>query len=722
MDGASRADGSRRGRGRRRGAAATRRRARAHRRARRRRSGERGLRAVARRRRASEAGHGGRDDPPAGRPRRRRSCSRVVEQLNADADGPRHPRADAAAEADRPRHGHPPHRPGEGRRRLSSGERRQAADRRARRLRAVHARRGAACCCGEYGVRHGGRASAWSIGRSNIVGKPMAALLVQAGRARTRPSRSATAARATSRRTRAAPTSSSPPSGRPGLVHGDMVKPGAVVIDVGMNRVEDPSTKRATRLVGDVDFDGVRAGRVAHHAGAGRRRPDDDRHAAAEHRARGAAERGADARRTRRAETARRRCSSRGAPRVDSARAACRADESASVPGASPRSAISVSTLTQTRAGHRRRRVHPAVGARRGQRTSRRTGTATGTSRCATARRRSGASCGRATSAAFPAPPDDGMQVAALGQLSVYPRRAARCSSPCSGSRPTATACGARRSSRRAARLEADGLLAPARKRAAAALSAPHRRRHEPDGAALRDIVAVLRRRAPGVELVVVPAAVQGDERADMELCAALDRVCRWGERRRGDHRPRWRLARRPLGVQRRARRARRRRVSRFPTISAVGHEVDVTLCDLVADFRAPTPSAAAEAASCRDDAEIAARRSATIGQPLVARARRRARRARESRPPAAASDARRGWSQRHVERRRASLAALAGRLNALSPLATLERGYAVARDDGRRDADVDRAVRRRHAFRSGCATATVRSPRALVRRRRERS
>jgi methylenetetrahydrofolate dehydrogenase (NADP+)/methenyltetrahydrofolate cyclohydrolase len=46
--------------------------------------------------------------------------------------------------------------------------------------------------------------------------------------------------------------------GRPGLVTADMVRPGAVVIDVGVNRVEDPSTERGYRLTGDVDFEGVR--------------------------------------------------------------------------------------------------------------------------------------------------------------------------------------------------------------------------------------------------------------------------------------------------------------------------------------------------------------------------------------------------------------------------------------------------------------------------------
>ena len=46
--------------------------------------------------------------------------------------------------------------------------------------------------------------------------------------------------------------------GRPRMITADMVKPGAVVIDVGVNRIADPSTKSGTRLVGDVDFVGVR--------------------------------------------------------------------------------------------------------------------------------------------------------------------------------------------------------------------------------------------------------------------------------------------------------------------------------------------------------------------------------------------------------------------------------------------------------------------------------
>lgn len=96
------------------------------------------------------------------------------------------------------------------------------------------------------------------VGRSNIVGKPMMALMVQ----------NATGANATvtvchsATRDLAAHTRRGDilivAAGRPRMVTGDMIRPGAVVIDVGINRVSDASTKSGYRLVGDVDFDSAR--------------------------------------------------------------------------------------------------------------------------------------------------------------------------------------------------------------------------------------------------------------------------------------------------------------------------------------------------------------------------------------------------------------------------------------------------------------------------------
>ena len=71
------------------------------------------------------------------------------------------------------------------------------------------------------------------------------------------------------------------------MVRGDWVKPGAVVIDVGINRVEDATRPRGYRLVGDVAFDEVKEVAGCDHPGSGRGRADDDCHAAAEHAAGG---------------------------------------------------------------------------------------------------------------------------------------------------------------------------------------------------------------------------------------------------------------------------------------------------------------------------------------------------------------------------------------------------------------------------------------------------
>ena len=92
------------------------------------------------------------------------------------------------------------------------------------------------------------------VGRSNIVGRPMAALLLQDG-----PGGNATVTVCHSR-TRDMKSVTRVADilivaiGKPEFVTGDMIKPGAVVVDVGVNRVEDPSTKKGYRLVGDVNF------------------------------------------------------------------------------------------------------------------------------------------------------------------------------------------------------------------------------------------------------------------------------------------------------------------------------------------------------------------------------------------------------------------------------------------------------------------------------------
>jgi len=224
------------------------------------------------------------------------------------------------------------------------------------------------------------------------------------------------------------------------------------------------------------------------------------------------------------------------------------------------------------------------------------------------------------------------------------------------------------------AALTKDGLLDPARKRRLP----PFPRRiavvTSPDGAALRDIEAVVGRRWPVAELIVVPAQVQG-VKAEASVCSALNRISRLPvdvlivARGGGSVEDLWafnseRVARAVAAMP-------------MPVISAIGHETDVTLCDLVADLRAPTPSAAAEAAT-PDRAEVIAQ-CAVLGQRL-ARALRIASRHVVERLDRSGDRLVRAM-ERKLEQSGALLTAHGARLDALSPLRVLARGYAVARD-----------------------------------------
>ncbi len=278
----------------------------------------------------------------------------------------------------------------------------------------------------------------------------------------------------------------------------------------------------------------------------------------------------------------------------------------------------------------------------------------------------------------MPAPPDDGMQVVLFGQMTVY---TARTDLQLKVTRIDAEGDGLWRKAMEVTllKLRREGLLDESRKRAV-----PHFPRiiavvTSPDGAALRDIVAVMRKRNLGARLVLCPTRVQGDG-AELEIAAAIRRVTRWGKadvvivgRGGGSKEDLWafndeRVARAVVACP-------------VPVISAVGHEVDITVCDAVADLRAATPSAAAAAASAsRDEVNKAlALTQRNLSDALVGRiqyARRHM--ARLARSVAQSS-------ARIVASKRSLLGTSAARLNALSPLATLSRGYAVARDrDGR--------------------------------------
>src|SRR6185436_17486642 len=116
---------------------------------------------------------------------------------------------------------------------------------------------------------------------------------------------------------------------------------------------------------------------------------------------------------------------------------------------------------------------------------------------------------------------------------------------------------------------------------------------------------------------------------------------------------------------------------SGVPTISAVGHETDVSLTDLVADFRAPTPSAAAEAAV--PDQQTVSNVVEGLARRLAVGLTRRTQLAAERLDRTA--DRLQNAITGELERAGSRLGQLGVQLDALSPLRVLQRGYAVARD-----------------------------------------
>jgi exodeoxyribonuclease VII large subunit len=146
------------------------------------------------------------------------------------------------------------------------------------------------------------------------------------------------------------------------------------------------------------------------------------------------------------------------------------------------------------------------------------------------------------------------------------------------------------------ARLEAEGLFDAARKRALPAFPRTVGIVTSPQAAALRDVITAFRRRAPHVQLIVYPTAVQGEGSA-RQIAEAITTASRRAEcdllivgRGGGSIEDLWSFN--GEGV------ARAIAACRVPVIAGVGHETDFTIADFVADLRAPTPTAAAELAA----------------------------------------------------------------------------------------------------------------------------
>jgi exodeoxyribonuclease VII large subunit len=157
------------------------------------------------------------------------------------------------------------------------------------------------------------------------------------------------------------------------------------------------------------------------------------------------------------------------------------------------------------------------------------------------------------------------------------------------------------------AKLEAEGLFAPALKRKLPLLPRRVGVVTSPSGAAYHDILTVLTRRARSVSIVLIPTRVQGENSGE-EIREAVLFANRYNTRVPTDQRIDVLIVGRGGGSSEdlwafnEERLARAIRDSKIPVISAVGHEVDFTICDFIADLRAATPSAAAElVAACEE-------------------------------------------------------------------------------------------------------------------------
>jgi exodeoxyribonuclease VII large subunit len=247
------------------------------------------------------------------------------------------------------------------------------------------------------------------------------------------------------------------------------------------------------------------------------------------------------------------------------------------------------------------------------------------------------------------------------------------------------------------ARLEAEGLFAPERKRPLPSFPRCIGVVTSPTAAALRDILNVLGRRYPLAQVLVAPTQVQGDA-APPQIVAALQAL---NERQDVDVIV---VARgggslEDLWAFNDERVARAVAASRIPIICGVGHETDYSLADFAADVRAPTPSAAAELVA-PDREELRAQvggRSAELANTLRGaveqwrwRLIEQMRALRHLSPETQVTQARQRVDDmlsrteaavRHdLTLRHERLGGLMGRLAGISPLRTLERGYAIVR------------------------------------------
>lgn len=296
--------------------------------------------------------------------------------------------------------------------------------------------------------------------------------------------------------------------------------------------------------------------------------------------------------------------------------------------------------------------------------------------------------------------PVNGLSVIAYGRVSVYPRDG-QYQLYCTQLMEDGRGALDRAFEELKKKLEAQGLFDPAKKQPLPAYPGRIALVTSPAGAAVRDMIRILRQRWPLTEVLVVPVRVQGEGAAE-EIAAAIHQVNNRDDidliitgRGGGSREDLWAFNEEPVAWA--------IALSNIPVISAVGHEPDVTISDYVADLRASTPSNAAELAVPDQQQERQRLEGLTLRlrqamEVQLDRDRKELRRLEQSRvlrnPVAVVDDQRMRLDgvqrrlamalERTLRRGRVELAGLAGRVDAMSPLKVLSRGYAIAKAEGR--------------------------------------
>ena len=296
--------------------------------------------------------------------------------------------------------------------------------------------------------------------------------------------------------------------------------------------------------------------------------------------------------------------------------------------------------------------------------------------------------------------PVNGLSVIAYGRVSVYPRDG-QYQLYCTQLMEDGRGALDRAFEELKKKLEAQGLFDPAKKQPLPAYPRRIALVTSPAGAAVRDMIRILRQRWPLTEVLVVPVRVQGEGAAE-EIAAGIHQVNNRDDidliitgRGGGSREDLWAFNEEPVAWA--------IALSNIPVISAVGHEPDVTISDYVADLRASTPSNAAELAVPDQQQERQRLEGLTLRlrqamEVQLDRDRKELRRLEQSRvlrnPVAVVDDQRMRLDsaqrrlamalERTLRRGRVELAGLAGRVDAMSPLKVLSRGYAIAKAEGR--------------------------------------